>query len=122
MSEFAARIGRIRMKSGGADLRVLSRKEDNPNGESWRGKIIENAKAVADYDEADSELVGYLVLGIFSDGQTSLGFRVDKDRCPVPRSLMPSWIAELVRRDMIVAPEAEDRFNEMFEWQDGPRG
>jgi hypothetical protein len=44
------------------------------NGESWRGKIIENAKAVADYDEADSELVGYLVLGIFSEGRPVWAF------------------------------------------------
>jgi hypothetical protein len=36
----------------------------------------------------------------------------------VPRSLMPAWIAELVRRDMITAPEAADKFNEMFYWQD----
>jgi hypothetical protein len=118
MSDFAARIGRIRMKNGGADVRVLHRSEPNPDNESWRGKIIENAKAVASYDEDGSELVGFLVIGIFSDGQTSVGFRYDKKRCPVPLSLMPAWVAELVRRDMVVAPEAENRFNDMFEWRE----
>jgi hypothetical protein len=118
VSEFRARIARVRMKSGGADVRVLDRRTDSPNGENWRGKIIENARAVADYDEPNSSLVGYLLIGIFHDGQTSVGFRYDKERCPVPRSLMPAWIAELVRRDMITAPEAADKFNEMFYWQD----
>ena len=123
MTEFRARIGRVRMKSGGADVRVLDRQfEERPDGESWRGKVIENAKAVANYDEPGSELVGFLLVGMFSDGQTSVGFRYDKKRCPVPLALMPAWIAELVRRDMLMAPVAEERFNEMFEWQDGPTG
>lgn len=119
MTEFRARIGRVRMKNGGADLRVLDNRLDSANGESWRGKVIENAKAVASYDQEGSALVGYVLIGIYSDGMTSVGFRYDAERCPVPRSLMPSWIAELVRRDMIVAPEASDKFNEMFEWQEG---
>jgi hypothetical protein len=110
MSDFRARIGRIRMKNGGADVRVLDRKIDNPNGENWRGKVIENAKAVASYDEEGSALVGYILIGIYSDGLTSVGFRYDPEQCPVPRSLMPAWVAELVRRDMIVAPEASDKF------------
>jgi hypothetical protein len=119
VTDFRARIGRIRMKNGGADVRVLDNKMDSANGESWRGKVIENAKAVAAFDQEGSALVGYVLIGIYSDGQTSVGFRYDKDRCPVPRSLMPAWIAELVRRDMIVAPEASDKFNDMFYWQDG---
>lgn len=119
MEEFRARIGRVRMKDGGAVVRVLDRKLDSPNGENWRGKIMENARAVASFDQEGSELVGYLLLGIYSDGQSSFGFRYDAERCPIPRSLIPSWIAEIVRRDMITVPEAADKFNEMFEWQDG---
>lgn len=116
MTEFRAHIGRIRMKNGGADVRVLNRDPVNPDGENWRGKIIENARVIAAFDEPGSELVGYLMIGIFTDGKTSLGFRHDKERCPIPLSLMPSWVAELVRRDMIVEREARDTFNEMFEW------
>lgn len=118
MSEFRARVGRIRMKNGGADIRVLNSEPINPNGEDWRGKIIVDARGVADQATDDAPLVGFIVIGMFSDGCTSVGFRYDKDRCPIPRALLPAWIAEVVRRDIVTAPEAEDTFNEMFEWQD----
>jgi hypothetical protein len=35
-SEFGARIGRIRMKNGGADVRVLDRQPINLDGDDWR--------------------------------------------------------------------------------------
>lgn len=107
------------MKNGGADVHVLNRELPNPGDENWCGKVIENAKAVAGFSTPDSPLVGYVLIGIYGDGQSSVGYRYDPDRCPIPRSLMPAWIAELVRRDMITANEASGKFNEMFEWQDG---
>lgn len=119
MSEFRARIGRIRMKNGGADVRVLDRKELNPDGENWRGKVIENARAVASFDQQGSDFVGYILIGFYSDGSSSVGFRYDANRCPIPRSLMPSYIAELVRRDMVTAPECREIFDQKFEWRDG---
>jgi hypothetical protein len=83
-SDFRARIGRIRMKNGGADVRVLNREPINPDGENWRGKIIENAKGVADQATAEAPLVGYLVVGIYSDGCSSIGYRYDPETCPIP--------------------------------------
>lgn len=119
MSEFQARIGRIRMKNGGADVRVLDQRRPDPDGEDWRGTIVQNARKVAEQSEPDSPLVGYIIVGFYGDGQTSVGFRYDPDRTPIPRMLLPAWIAEVVRRDMITAREAESTFNDMFEWQDG---
>lgn len=119
MTEFRARIGRIRMKNGGADVRVLNREPVNPNGEDWRGKIVANARGVADQATDEAPLVGYLVVGLYADGASSVGFRYDYDRCPVPRMLIPAWVAEILRRDMITAPEAADKFNDMFEWREG---
>lgn len=104
----AARIGRIRLKSGGAEVRVLHTSTPNLGEENWRGALIKNAKAVAGYDEANSQLVGYLLVGFFSDGAASVGYRWDKDRTPIPRALMPEYVAEIVRRDMITSVEAED--------------
>lgn len=122
MSEFRARIGRIRMKNGGADVRVLNREPINPEGEDWRGKIITNAKTIAEQGTDKAPLVGYLVIGMFEDGTYSTGYRYDWERCPVPRVLIPAWIAEIIRTDMIVEVETHKVFNEMFEWQDGPTG
>lgn len=119
MTEFRARIGRIRMKNGGADVRVLESKRGPDGGDDWRGAIVRNAKSVAEQDTPDSPLVGYILIGMYGDGATSVGFRYDNDRCLIPRSLMPAWVAEIIRRDMVTAPEASDKFNEMFYWQDG---
>lgn len=122
MTEFRARIRRVRMKNGGADVRVLNREPINPEGEDWRGKIIANARGVAEQATNDAPLVGYVVVGLYADGAASVGYRYDFDKCPVPRMLIPAWVSEIIRRDMIVAPEARDVFNEMFEWSDGPTG
>lgn len=105
------------MKAGGADVRVLNREAINPNGEDWRGEIVANARGVADQATDAAPLVGFIVVGMFSDGCTSVGFRYDPARTPIPRVLIPSWIAEVLRRDMVTAPEAEHQFNEMFEWR-----
>jgi hypothetical protein len=120
MSEFRARIGRVRMKNGGADVRVLDREAVNSKGEDWRGSVVSNARKIAEQATADAPLVGYLVLGIYGDGCSSIGYRYDYAKSPVPRMLIPAWIAEIVRRDIITEPAAADKFNEMFEWTDGP--
>ena len=89
-------------------MRVLHQPTPNADGEeNWRGEIIRSARAVADYDGPSSELVGYLMVGFFSDGSSSIGYRWDKDRTPIPRALMPAYVAEIVRRDMITEVEAE---------------
>jgi hypothetical protein len=116
MTEFRARIGRVRMKSGGADVRILERKAVNPEGEDWRGTIVNGAKNVAQYATDDNPLAGYIVLGIFKDGSSSLGWRYDAESAKVPRALLPHWVAELIRRDIITYGEAKDVFDSMFEW------
>jgi hypothetical protein len=29
---------------------------------------------------------------------------------------LPHWVSEVIRRDLIVSAEAQDTFNNMFEW------
>jgi hypothetical protein len=121
-SEFGARIGRIRMKNGGADVRVLDRQPINLDGDDWRGTIVRAARQIAALGTDDQQLVGYFIAGVFSDGTTSTGFRYDPVKCVIPRALFPAWVAEIIRRDLITETEARDVFNEMFEWQEGPTG
>lgn len=102
-----ARIGRIRMKSGGAEVRVLRNPQPNGDGENWRGKAVEHARKLGEYDEPGSDLVGFLVVGFYSDGAASIGIRYDNKRSPVPRALVPSYVAEIIRRDLVTSPEAE---------------
>jgi hypothetical protein len=112
VSEFRARIGRIRMKNGGADVRVLNREPINPDGEDWRGKIVANARTISE----QGSLAGFVVVGFFEDGTYSIGYRYDPPRCPVPRTLIPAWIEDMLRPDMLMNVEAREVFNEMFEW------
>ncbi len=115
---FAARISRVRMKNGGADVRVLNNKHMDDGGEDWRGSIVKNARVTADFATDKAPLVGYLMVGMYADGMTSASFRYDTERCPIPRALLPAWLAEVVRRDILMDGEARDVFNEMFEWRD----
>jgi hypothetical protein len=67
-------------------------------------------------------LVGFCVIGLFSDGAASVGLRWDKKRSPIPTALMPQYIAEVIRRDLITAPEAEEQachvVNRSNGWED----
>jgi hypothetical protein len=118
VTEFAARIGRIRMKAGGADVRVLDTKRSDGEGENWRGKIMENARVTADMATDAEPLVGYVVIGVYAGGASTVSFRYDPERSHIPRTLFPAWVEETIRRDMITNREASDTFNEMFEWRD----
>jgi hypothetical protein len=117
----AARIGRVRLKSGGTEVRVLRNPLPN-DGENWRGKVVQHARKVGEYDEPGSVLVGFCVIGLFSDGAASVGLRWDKKRSPIPTALMPQYIAEVIRRDLITAPEAEEQachvVNRSNGWED----
>lgn len=119
MSDFAARISRIRMKSGGAEVSLIRNERAERGEEDWRGAVVRNAKRVAELASEEAPLVGYLLIGFYSDGSASSGFRIDHAGCPVPVALMPSWVAEIVRRDLIVDTEAENKFHDMFHWVDG---
>lgn len=106
-----ARIGKIKLKAGGAEVRVLHRDSPNLNGENWQGEVVKSARAVAGFDEPGSELVGFVVLGLYSDGRTSIGWRYDGNRSPIPRAMLPAYVAEVIRRDIITQTEACDVVN-----------
>jgi hypothetical protein len=115
VSEFGARLSRVRMKSG-ADLSLLPTPlnfGDPADPENWRGKLVQHAKQIADNDETGSKLDGFIVLGMYSDGSTSIGYRLP-DR--LPRCLIPAYAAEILRRDVITDNEAELVFDRKFEW------
>lgn len=119
MTEFRARIGRVRMKAGGADVRVIDRMVDNGNGQDWRGTICASARGIADIATDDEPLAGYIIIGMFAGGAASVGYRYDPAACHIPRALLPSWVAEVIRRDLITERECHQVFDEKFEWREG---
>lgn len=114
MTHNPVRIGKIRMKAGGAEVRVLDRSADAANGENWRGMLVRHARDIASYEREDSRLVGFVVIGLFSDGGHSLGFRYDPESSLIPRRLLPAYIEELIRADMVTRPLSNDEAVEVF--------
>lgn len=106
---FAARIGKVRMKATGFEFRVIP---GTPEPKTDTGStLLANAKAFA----AEPELTGYLIVGLYAPGTFGTAFRWPDDS-PIPATLAPSYMAEIVRREMIVCPEAADEFDRRFEW------
>ena len=118
MTEFRIRPRRVRMKSGGADVRVLHTPMPNEidgESENWAGKMIENAKAIAGFATSGDALDGYVIIGLWESGKRSLSYRMSSK---FPREMMPSYIAEMIRSDMVTAHEAGLEFDARFEWLD----
>lgn len=108
----AARIRTIRLKSGGAELRILRQElPDNDGKENWCGRAMAAARKCTEFSTPESELCGFVVVGFYTDGATSLGYRMDPARSGVPGALVPSYVAELIRRDVVT----KIKFDDMFE-------
>ena len=119
-AEFRTRLRRVRMKAGGADVRVMTSKPGPDGKDDWRGALVRNAKAVAEMGTQADPLAGYVLVGIFRNGGVSVGYRYNSEEPnSIPRRLLPSFVAEVIREDMISGEKAREVFNEMFEWRDG---
>ncbi|HKY20018.1 MAG TPA: hypothetical protein VJM31_02265 [Vicinamibacterales bacterium] len=103
-----ARIRSVRYKDGRAPLRVLHSERLNPgihgSPENWNGKIVENARAIAE----DDPIVGYVIVAVFENGAYNSASRIDPKRCPVPTTLWPAYVEEVVRRITVVRAEIDD--------------
>ncbi len=99
MTVARTRIGRVKFKAGGAEVRILDRVE-NEDGENYKGLIVKHARQIA---ENEGEMVGFVVIGIFADGGYSEGCRLHKD-AQIGRTMLPAYIAEIVRRSAIIEP------------------
>lgn len=113
MMEFAARIRSIRPKN--TETNIVMFPTVTPNhiagtSENWRGKMVEHAKSIA---SVEGTLDGFIVLGLWSDGGRSLGFRLPSR---IPRELLPSYFAEIIRTDAVTQWEAENTFDSKFEF------
>lgn len=114
MTEFAARIGRVRLK-GGADLHILpTTPPEAPEG--LHAKVVEHAGYMAGHSQPGCELDGYVLIGMFSNGHTSVGYRLPPRMAP---TLATAWICEVVRRELMVENTARNVFDDMFQWVEG---
>lgn len=104
------------MKDGGAKVRALHTPMPNDlNGtpENWRGRLLHSAKVIAEQGSSGSQIDGFIVIGLFEDGKSSIGYRIPQR---IPECLIPAYVAELIRRDTVVEHEAARTFDSKFEW------
>ncbi len=94
-----ARIGKIRLKAGGAEVRVLNR-DLRPDGETYRGLIVQQARMIA---ENEPDMVGFVVVGIFADGSYDCGLRLDGDAV-IGRTMLPSYVADILSKEALIEP------------------
>lgn len=105
----AGRIGKVRMKASGFEFRVIDGPSEPEN--DCGASMMRHARAISQWPE----MTGALVIGVFKDGTASVGFNWDNS-CVIPRALVPAWIAEVVRRELVTAPEATKVFHQQYEW------
>ena len=98
----AARIGKIRLKAGGAEVRVLHQavRED---GENYKGELVKDARLIADDPQ---DMVGYVVVALFADGTYNRSWRLDADAA-IGRTMLPAYVAEVIRSDVLTRPIAD---------------
>jgi hypothetical protein len=114
VTDFGARIGRVRMK-GGADLHILKTTlPTEPAG--IEARAVNHLRKIASWSNDQAPLDGYMLIGMFGDGTTSVAFSLPDRLTP---TLAAAWLTEIIRRDLITEREAERVFDNMFQWVEG---
>jgi hypothetical protein len=106
----SGRIGKVRMKATGLEFRVINGPPD-PASDAG-ANLMANARELAEAED----MTGYLIVSLHAGGGFNTAFRWNDKTSPVPRTLMPSYMAEIIRRELITTIEASDEFDRRFEW------
>jgi len=86
-----ARIGRVRLKAGGAEVRLLRRETPNRNGdENWAGDLMAGARRAIEFVPENGPISGYVLVAFYADGSTLTSQRWG-DESPLNRSVHPRW-------------------------------
>ena len=93
-----AKIGRIRLKSGGAEIRIFSRPEERRVESELRSHVEELIGR-------EEPMTGFVVFATYNAAEDfQLGY-MSTVKCPIPETLFPSFVADALRRRLF---EPED--------------
>lgn len=107
-----ARIGRVRMKNGGADLHVLhTAKHPDLDEADWRSMLVRHAVSIA---SDTTPIAGYFIMAVFEDGTYNSASRVDFERSPIPLTLWPAYIEEVARTKLVSEKTVHDVLKESY--------
>ena len=105
------RIGRVTMKAGGAEVRVLRRPVLAENG----AELIEHARILAGGDRP----INFVALSWTDDGAYSMGARL-RNESAIPLTLLPAWVAEAVRRELVTSRQVRQIVDAEYVTPQGP--
>lgn len=106
MTDFAARVSRVRMKQGGAEVRVLATPK-------MAGGLAPNAlRGARIMAEDDQPVVAYMLVGLYADGRVLTSGRCAfPDDSPHTRFGFVGIVTEATREHLITQRTAVDVFN-----------
>lgn len=110
MSEFAARIRRVRMK-GGADVHILPKPQDR---EGLGPVLIERSREAS----AEAEIVAYAVVAMYADGCFYTATNSAFGDVPMNRHAFVGMAAEAIRDQLISEETACRVFNRGMGYED----
>lgn len=70
--------------------------------------------------EHNPGMVGFVMLSWGRDGSTSLSADAGAQESPIPRALLPAWVAEVIRRDLVTEDEVRGVLRELGLLAPGP--
>ena len=106
MTDTHCRIRRVRMKSG-ADITVLRFQKPSDRA----AVMLRQARQIV--ASRGEDLEGFILLAWGKQGGTTIGSDIS-DHQPIPRALLPSWVTEVIRRDLVTEYEARRVFDEAY--------
>lgn len=89
------------MREGGADLRLFDRRPMSELEEI----LVGHARQIA--DGFGPRLAGFMVIGWDQTGEYNMGSRVPYESA-IPLTLLPSWIADIVRRELVTSEQVRN--------------
>ena len=98
-SDPRCKIGRVRFKSGG-ELRVLT----PPKRSEAARKLVYDAVIYADQNV---DLDGFVLITFTEDARYGVAAHWGKDFA-IPRNLLPAWVEECVRRELVTTQQIHD--------------
>lgn len=72
------------------------------------GSLLSGARKIVEFQAEGSKLSAFVAIGIYEDGQFSMGFRFDPDHPFLGRSLLVAFVKEIIEREMTATFSAEE--------------
>lgn len=101
------RIGKVRMKSGGAPITIISNRLETPD---------DRLLSAANYIARQPDLQGFVVIGVVAGPEYRIA--VNLENTDVPETLIPAYVAEILRTNLLTRSEAAEIFDDKSEWRE----